>query len=659
MKIESIGYYLPPSSSIENLIQKLPEGMQYPIHEKTGIKYFRKAKNGEYSLSLSLKAAERCLSLSKHLPESIDAIICCNICKHDSANELTLEPSTAATVAKKLGIETVNCFDINNACAGLFTGLYTAQSMIANDPTKKILLISGEFITKLGETVLKESKINSEYDFREMIACLTLGDSAVAMVVEYSKDGKGFSKIDLQTHGEYSDLCKGYPTKNGPLMLTKSRELANRASKLSADHTVQYLSEYDQNDLNIQYVIPHQTAEKVIRKGTSLVNAKQGTTVFDEANTVINLKHRGNTSTTTHFVALMDRMLSGDINKGNKIMFSISASGITVGTALYKMDDLPERIRIGENQSKEELEIATPKETKPLFINSVATLPKDYNDKIETFSMLKPVVLKALRDAKLNGEKIGLIVFSGVYKTNNISEPAIAAMVLKEIGLSESDQKTYFSDQLFSFDISNGSLGLQKAMESVNELMQYRDIEHALVVTAEVSQAALIALNDFPIESSASAMVLSKKETDSELKMTDSKTYNYWAFSKDYESVIGWDDKELDLRISKGNQLDQKYVLIIIAALDKFFKSTGKSFDDFDHIAFPTISTEFKTVLFDHFDYLITEKMINHSIESDLFTSQVPNDLYQMKLKAQSGDTMLQIQVASGLQVNISTWKFK
>lgn len=656
MKIESMGYYLPPSTSIHNLIQKLPEGLQYPVHEKTGIEYIRKAKNGEYSLSLSIKAAKRCLSLSKYLPSSIDAIICCNICKHDSANELTLEPSTAATIAKELGIPSANCFDINNACAGLFTGLYTAQSMIATDANKRILVISGEFITKLSETVLKESQIHSDFEFREMIACLTLGDSAVAMLVENSKKGEGFSKIKLQTYGAYSDLCIGYPTKNGPLMLTKSMELANRASKLSADHTIQFLQEQELNQEDIQYMIPHQTAEKVIKKGTSLVNKRQGTAIFNEANTVINLKHRGNTSTTTHFVALMDKILSGTIQKGDQILFSISASGITVGTALYKMDDLPKRIRTNKPKPKQTLNITSDQCT-PVFVNTLATLPKNYDKKVTTFSMLKQVIRKALSTAQLNGKKIGLLVFSGVYKTNNISEPAIAAMALKEIGLSEADKNNYFSDTLFSFDISNGSLGTQNALESTNQIMQYHNIEHALVVAAEVSQSALLALNDFPIESSASAIILSKNQPKHCLKMLDSKVYNYWSFSKDYESLIGWDEKAVDLKVVKEKGLDQKYVLVIIAALDKFFRHTQTTFADFDYIAFPTISSDFYQVLMDHFDYLNPEKIIQHSLEGDLFTSQIATDLQHLKQQTQKGKSMLQIQVASGLQVNISSWQ--
>src|SRR5207249_478350 len=53
---------------------------------------------------------------------------------------------------------------------------------------------------------------------------------------------------------------------------------------------------------------------------------------------------RGNTATTTHFVALADGIASGRIRSGDRVIFAISGSGLTLGTALYTLDDLPDRM---------------------------------------------------------------------------------------------------------------------------------------------------------------------------------------------------------------------------------------------------------------------------------------------------------------------------
>src|SRR5205814_71882 len=56
---------------------------------------------------------------------------------------------------------------------------------------------------------------------------------------------------------------------------------------------------------------------------------------------------RGNTATTAHFVAVHDHVLNGAIRSGDRVMFAINGSGLTVGNALYTFDDLPDRIRGG------------------------------------------------------------------------------------------------------------------------------------------------------------------------------------------------------------------------------------------------------------------------------------------------------------------------
>jgi 3-oxoacyl-[acyl-carrier-protein] synthase III len=98
---------------------------------------------------------------------------------------------------------------------------------------------------------------------------------------------------------------------------------------------------------DFDHLIMHQISSQTIKMVKSKLNEISGRTLFDDNNTINNLAYRGNTSSTTHIVAIMDHILSGRIKSGDKILFSINASGITVGTAVYVMDDLPDRIRQG------------------------------------------------------------------------------------------------------------------------------------------------------------------------------------------------------------------------------------------------------------------------------------------------------------------------
>ena len=56
-------------------------------------------------------------------------------------------------------------------------------------------------------------------------------------------------------------------------------------------------------------------------------------------------RRAGNTATNTHFLAVWERIQAGDIEPGDRVVFAVSGSGQTVGTALYIFDDLPVRLR--------------------------------------------------------------------------------------------------------------------------------------------------------------------------------------------------------------------------------------------------------------------------------------------------------------------------
>ena len=63
-------------------------------------------------------------------------------------------------------------FDITNACAGMFTGIYLVHSLIRAGAVRRGLVVSGEYITHLTETAQKEIKGIAD----QRLACLTLGE---------------------------------------------------------------------------------------------------------------------------------------------------------------------------------------------------------------------------------------------------------------------------------------------------------------------------------------------------------------------------------------------------------------------------------------------------------------------------------------------------
>ena len=170
------------------------------------------AGQNEYALDLAKKAVIDCLDKSRFNPSDIDILICCNISRVDSPKSFSFEPNTSIKLKKEFGFSNAIVFDIANACAGMFTGLYIIDALLKTGAIQTGMIVSGEYITHITETAQRE--IESFMDSR--IACLTLGDAGAAMILEKGVDDKiGFQDIQLQTMGQYSHFCIGKESETG------------------------------------------------------------------------------------------------------------------------------------------------------------------------------------------------------------------------------------------------------------------------------------------------------------------------------------------------------------------------------------------------------------------------------------------------------------
>jgi 3-oxoacyl-[acyl-carrier-protein] synthase-3 len=83
-------------------------------------------------------------------------------------------------------------------------------------------------------------------------------------------------------------------------------------------------------------------------------------------------------------------------------------------------------------------------------------------------------------DATGDPERIDLLVNVGVYRDENICEPALAPMIQSRLGALGR------SKEVLSFDLSNGACGLLDAFRVVDSLMQAGTVRRALVVASDV-----------------------------------------------------------------------------------------------------------------------------------------------------------------------------
>jgi len=350
--IESLGVYLPPRSiTTTEILQDCTTQIRFPLEKISGIKTRRMAGQEEFSLDLAQKAIENCLEKSKYQPTDIDLLICCNISRYDSPDRVSFEPSTSIKLRKHFGFDNAIAFDLTNACAGMFTGIHLVDNLLNTGAIRRAIIVSGEYITHLTQTAQRE--MESFMDDR--LACLTLGDAGAALLLEKGPNQEtGFQKIDLRTFGRYSPYCiaKASP-QGGWIMHTDSVNMTDVAIKSGAKNALAVLESTGWPPDQFQHLIMHQTSRMTLNSARKEINHLLKENILHDGNTINNLEHRGNTASTSHTVALADQILQQRIQTGDKVVFCVTASGLTIGTALYTFDDLPDRF-----QEKEEPRLA-------------------------------------------------------------------------------------------------------------------------------------------------------------------------------------------------------------------------------------------------------------------------------------------------------------
>lgn len=342
VKLESLGVYVP--EKIVTMEQKLQGCVHRPgidLERLTGIHQFHVAEN-EYAVDLAIQAARRALSMSKYGPEQLGAIICTSISKHHAEDLFTFEPATALLVRKAIGAKNTLVFDVVNACAGMINGIYLLQSLIRAGQIRCGMVVSGEHNLPLSRTAARELR----HSLDGQLAALTLGDCGAAVVVDGSEEpAHGFHWVDLVTGAKHNHYCYSMPSRQGPggIVVTKARGLQVKGNQHFPYYTKQALDASGWSVDDVHHLIPHQVAPRAIRTGTRALQKFIGAELSSR---VLNCADRyGNTTTTSHFLALHEFILRGKINSGHNVLLISGASGIAISHATFTFDDLPDRYR--------------------------------------------------------------------------------------------------------------------------------------------------------------------------------------------------------------------------------------------------------------------------------------------------------------------------
>jgi len=344
--IESLGVYIPAQSlSTEEVLSGCAVRPDIDLEALAGIRNRAVVAEGEYALDLAINAVTKCFEISRREPKELDLIICTNISRYSGPNfRFPAEPSTSAKLAAHFNASNASFFDVSNACAGMMTGVHIMDAYIKAGLVKTGMVVSGEYISHLMRNAQKE--IGEGLD--PQLASLTVGDSGAAVILEATDDPRyGFHYIDLYTAAEFCDLCVGTTSSKdhgGYVMYTDSLTILQEGVRMAVDHADEMLKDSACANIKFDWYMFHQVASRTINKWAEELNQRLGERVCTSETTVNNVQDRGNTSSTSHFVAIWDYILNHKIVSYQNILMTSPSSGMVSGAMAYSLDDLPDRI---------------------------------------------------------------------------------------------------------------------------------------------------------------------------------------------------------------------------------------------------------------------------------------------------------------------------
>lgn len=116
---------------------------------------------------------------------------------------------------------------------------------------------------------------------------------------------------------------------------------------------------------------------------------------------------------------------------------------------------------------------------------------------------------ECLRRAGVNHDQVDILINTGVYRDANMVEPAMAAIIQKEVGMNLDYVACPTDRPGFSFDLMNGACGLLNAVQVAEASFATGGAEHVLVVSGDIHPSTKD-VEGFPYATLGAAMLLAR-----------------------------------------------------------------------------------------------------------------------------------------------------
>ena len=395
-----------------------------------------------------------------------------------------------------------------------------------------------------------------------------------------------------------------------------------------------------------------------------MTNRRFGRTVCHKGNMVDNLKHRGNTATTSHWVALKDLIDDAAVQPGQRVLFSIQASGITIGLAQYRVDSFA--AASGNGVSAQRAASHQPGDTadsgyyravpvgERVRIGAAATTAGTETGERGNVKLAASAVAGALGRAAAGDRHLGLLIYSGVYREAVVSEPALAPLVARELGLKGSCTGDRIRP-LLAFDVMNGPPAVLMACQVAGRLLLSR-AGVAVVAVSEFCETPVPGDPEPNIANTGSALLLERSEDATGFCSFyfDSRPEHLGRYNSYAQTDTSGPPR---LGVVSDAHLQDYYREALVASVRAMLQREHLTLDDYAVILPPQFSPQFVTRLAAELE-VEHDRLVACGTE-DLFTSAAAAGWEAARARTvPAGALGLFLAVGPGIEVACASYRF-
>ena len=322
IKIVGTGFYVPDKILTNQDLEKMVDTSDEWIVTRTGIRERHIASEEQATSDLAAEAARRALQDAGLTAEEVDLILVA------TSTPDTIFPSTACRVQHSLGADHVPAFDLSEGCTGFLYGMIVAEGLILNGPARRVLLIGAELLTKIT-------------NWEDRSTCVLFGDGAGAVILEESQDDSGMLSAYWGADGSLGELLilpgggTRIPASHDSVdqklhyLQMKGNEVFKHAVKRMGEAAVEALKIAGLKKKDVDFLVPHQANIRII-------DATGQRLKLPPERVYTNIQRYGNISVASIPVAIHELKESGQLKKGDILVFVAFGAGFTWAAVVYR-----------------------------------------------------------------------------------------------------------------------------------------------------------------------------------------------------------------------------------------------------------------------------------------------------------------------------------